>query len=150
MSENAQGRESSQIGKSSTSALVGAMGALKVARAAAAPWLRRPGAELVEAARRIRANPRRAILPGSGLALAALAGAFLLSRSPSSALVAPAQRGPFEVKIVEGGTLQALRSVTYSSSIPGSQAKILEIVPEGTHVEVGDVLVKFDREPFAE
>ncbi len=40
--------------------------------------------------------------------------------------------------------------MTYSSSIPGSQAKILEIVPEGTQVQVGDVLVKFDREPFAE
>jgi HlyD family secretion protein len=143
MSENAQGGHRA-------SALVGATGALRTALAAAAPWVRRPRAELVEAAKRIRANPRRAILPGGGLAVAALAGAFLLSRSPSSALVAPAQTGPFEVKIVEGGTLQALRSVTYSSSIPGSQAKILEIVPEGTHVEVGEVLVKFDREPFAE
>ncbi len=118
--------------------------------ATATPWMRRPRAELIEAVRRIRANPRRAIVPGAGLALVAIASGFLLSRPSSSSLVAAAQKGPFEVKIVEGGTLQALRSVTYSSSIPGSQAKILEIVPEGTQVQVGDVLVKFDREPFAE
>ncbi|HJS73591.1 MAG TPA: efflux RND transporter periplasmic adaptor subunit [Vicinamibacteria bacterium] len=140
MSENAR-RES---------ALESAAAGLKAAAAAATPWVRRPRTELLEAVRRIRANPRRAILPGGGLAIAALAAAFLLWRSPSSSLVAAAQKGSFEVKIVEGGTLQALRSVTYSSSIPGSQAKILEIVPEGTEVEVGDVLVKFDREPFAE
>ena len=54
------------------------------------------------------------------------------------------------MKIVESGTLQALRSVTYSSTIPGSQAKILEIVQEGTHVEIGDVLVTFDSQPFAD
>jgi HlyD family secretion protein len=141
MSENAGRRES---------ALVGAVASVKAVVAAASPWIRRPRAELLEAARRIRANPRRAILPAGGLALVVLAGAIFVSRSPSSSLVAPAQKGPFEVKIVEGGTLQALRSVTYSSSIPGSQAKILEIVPEGTHVEVGDVLIQFDREPFVE
>ncbi len=141
MSENAGRRESP---------LESAVAVLKGAVAAVSPWVRRPRAELVEAARRMRANPRRAIVPAAGLAVVALIGTFLASRSPSNALVAAAQKGPFEVKIVEGGTLQALRSVTYSSSIPGSEAKILEIVPEGTHVEVGDVLVKFDREPFAE
>ncbi len=59
-------------------------------------------------------------------------------------------KDPSRSRFVESGTLQALRSVTYSSTIPGSQAKILELVPEGTHVEVGDSLVKFDRQPFAE
>ena len=54
------------------------------------------------------------------------------------------------MKIVESGTLQALRSVTYSSSIPGSQAKILEIAPEGTQASVGDVLIRFDSQPFAD
>lgn len=129
------------------SALDGALGVLR-SGAAAAFRLRR--ADLAAGLRAIRENPRRAIVPVAGLALVALAGSFLVSRSEAPGLVAAAQKGPFEVKIVEAGTLQALRSVTYSSSIPGSQAKILEIVPEGTQVAVGDLLVKFDREPFAE
>jgi len=135
------------------SALDGALAVLRNGASGAASWLRRPErarAQLVGALQGMRSNPRRAIVPGAGLAIVALAGSFLVSRSPTTALVAAAQKGPFEVKIVEAGTLQALRSVTYSSSIPGSQAKILEIVPEGTQVAVGDLLVQFDREPFAE
>jgi HlyD family secretion protein len=135
------------------SALDGALAVLKSRAADAASWLRRaekPRVRLAGAFRDVRANPRRAIVPGAGLAIVVLAGSFMVSRSQPPGLVAAAQKGPFEVKIVEVGTLQALRSVTYSSSIPGSQAKILEIVPEGTQVAVGDLLVKFDREPFAE
>lgn len=99
----------------------------------------------------LRAHPKRVLLPGAGLILLALVAAKLVtSGSESAQLVGAVQRGPFEVKIVETGTLQALRSVTYSSSIPGSQAKILEIVPEGTHAEVGDTLIRFDPQPFAE
>jgi HlyD family secretion protein len=99
----------------------------------------------------LRRNPRRFLLPGSALAVLLLfAGNYLRSRSSGPMLVAAVEQGPFEVKIVEAGTLQALRSVTYSSSIPGAQAKILKLVPEGTHVAVGDLLVEFDRQPFAE
>jgi HlyD family secretion protein len=144
MSENA---------RPTPSALDGAVAVLRSAASAAAGWLRRPeGARsrLAAALREIWTRPRRAIVPGGLMLVVVAAGSFVLSRSEDSALVAAAQKGPFEVKIVEGGTLQALRSVTYSSSIPGSQAKILSIVPEGTQVAVGDVLVKFDREPFAE
>jgi HlyD family secretion protein len=143
MSENAGGRES---------VLEGALAVLRSGTSVATSWLRpqRARGYLSDALRGIRTNPRRAIVPGAGLALVALAGSFLVSRSQNDGLVAAALKGPFEVKIVEVGTLQALRSVTYSSSVPGSQAKILEIVPEGTQVAVGDLLVKFDREPFAE
>ena len=99
----------------------------------------------------MRAHPRRTLFTGGSLAHAALAVVNLApSRSGDSMLVAVVEEGPFEVEIVETGTLQALRSVTYSSSIPGSQAKILEIVPEGSHVNVGDTLVTFDSQPFAE
>ncbi len=144
MSENA---------RRTPSALDSAVGVSRSATSAAARWLRRPEgarARLAGVLSDMRTPPRRAIVP-AGLALVILAaGSFVVSRSEDAALVAAAQNGPFEVKIVEGGTLQALRSVTYSSSIPGSQAKILSIVPEGTQVAVGDLLVAFDREPFAE
>jgi RND family efflux transporter MFP subunit len=121
---------------------------------AGSAWLREPArarTRLVEIGRELRANPKRALVPGAlVLAGGAFVGNALFSGAPGDSLVGAVVRGPFEVKIVEVGTLQALRSITYSSTIPGSQAKILELVPEGTHVEVGDVLVKFDSEPFAE
>jgi RND family efflux transporter MFP subunit len=111
----------------------------------------REPSRLAELARAAKRNPRRTILLGGALTLAAvMVSSAFLSRSPTSSLVAAVVRGPFEVKIVEGGTLHALRSVTYSSAIPGSQAKILELVPEGSQAEIGDLLVKFDPAPFAE
>jgi HlyD family secretion protein len=58
--------------------------------------------------------------------------------------------GPFEVTIVEGGTLQALRSVTYASTIQSNQAKIVALAPEGKMVQKGDLLVLFDAAPFEE
>jgi HlyD family secretion protein len=67
-----------------------------------------------------------------------------------SLLVAAVQEGPFEVSIVESATLHALRSVSYSSSIPGNQAKILFLAPEGSTVKRGDPLVRFDPTPFEE
>ncbi len=117
-------------------------------------WVRQPGrltARFAETARWMRGNPKRALVTGTGLAIVALTvGSMLRTSSNGAMLLAVVEEGPFEVKIVESGTLQALRSITYSSSIPGSQAKILEIAPEGAQVNVGDVLVKFDSQPFAD
>ena len=99
----------------------------------------------------LKNNPRRGLILGGGLVIAAfLSGAVVRSRISNNLLLASVSEGVFEVQIVESGTLQALRSVTYSSSIPGSQAKILEIIPEGSQVSVGDVLVQFDKQPFVE
>lgn len=121
---------------------------------ALADWVREPGrlaTKLTDTAKWMRGNPKRALAMGTGFAVAVLAvGSLMRARSSDAVLVAAVEEGPFEVKIIESGTLQALRSITYSSTIPGSQAKILEIVPEGTHVDEGDVLVKFDPQPFAE
>jgi len=58
--------------------------------------------------------------------------------------------GPFQLTIAEAGTLQALRSVTYASSIQSNQAKIIALVPEGKLVQKGDLLVLFDASPFEE
>jgi HlyD family secretion protein len=69
--------------------------------------------------------------------------------SPSLA-TALVQEAPFQVSIVEGGTLQALRSMTYASSIQSNQAKIVAIVPEGKMVAKGDLLILFDSAPFEE
>ena len=60
------------------------------------------------------------------------------------------REGPFRVSITEAGTLQALRSVTYASTIQSNQAKIVALAPEGKLVQKGDLLVLFDAAPFEE
>ncbi|MCC6990665.1 MAG: efflux RND transporter periplasmic adaptor subunit [Acidobacteria bacterium] len=47
-------------------------------------------------------------------------------------------------RLAETGTLTAARMRLYSASALGAPAKIVELVPEGTQVAPGDVLVRFD------
>jgi HlyD family secretion protein len=85
------------------------------------------------------------------LALAAVAwvvwGGF---GSGGAAGTAEVRRGRFEVKLVEPGTLQALRSINYASRILSNQAKIVAMAPEGKLVAKGDLLILFDAAPFQE
>jgi HlyD family secretion protein len=93
---------------------------------------------------------RRVVLAGLGSLLGAFALANPFLRGPDRALVAAVQQGPFEVTIVEAGVLQALHSVTYSTSIPGGQVTILFLAPEGAAVHEGDLLVRLDSTPYRE
>jgi len=52
-------------------------------------------------------------------------------------------RGDFLVSIVEGGTLQAVNEVTVRNEVDGS-SRIIYIVPEGTYVKKGDLIVELD------
>jgi HlyD family secretion protein len=83
-----------------------------------------------------------------------LAGGAALLRSMSGAATsvptAIARVEPFDLTLVETGTLQALRSVTYSSTIQSNQAKSVALAPEGRVVEKGDLLILFDGTPFEE
>ena len=147
-----------------SSLLAGALEALRNIAAALGKWRRwmKDGIRipypatlpqtLVKASGWARTNPRRALV-GAGGSVAMLVGLTMLpfaSDDDGSLLVAAVQEGPFEVTIVENATLHALRSVSYSSSIPGNQAKILLLAPEGVNVEPGDVLIRFDSNPFEE
>jgi HlyD family secretion protein len=129
-------------------------GTLLAAGGTVAPWLR-PGhwtrdnlSELVAAGQR---RPVRAL----GLAAAMVLGGFallaggLVGGGPPPA-TAEVRQGPFRVSIVETGTLEALRSVTYASRIQSNQAKIVALAPEGRLVEKGDLLILFDSAPFEE
>lgn len=112
------------------------------------PWVEGQGRGAVAWS---RANPRRAALAGLGLVGVGVLAWNLAGRGdPGAHLVAAVQEGPFEVTVVESGTLQALRSVTYSSLIPGNQAKVVYLVPEGTLVKPGDLLIGLDPTPFSE
>jgi HlyD family secretion protein len=112
-------------------------------------WTRQNLEGTLRAARR---DPRRAVaylavLLGLVLGLSWLVGG---SGGPAGVALAEVQEGPFQVAIVEGGTLQALRSVTYASTIQSNQAKIVALAPEGKMVKKSDLLILFDAAPFEE
>jgi HlyD family secretion protein len=94
--------------------------------------------------------------PGTALALLGAAALLLglvvwgFGRDHGAVTVAEVREGPFRVTIVETGTLQALRSVSYASRIQSNQAKIVALAPEGKLVEKGDLLILFDAAPFEE
>jgi HlyD family secretion protein len=117
------------------------------------PWLRREAwtrERLAESARWARRNPRhalrRSLVLGALLAFLGLwtFGGGVANRLPHASVA----EGPFRVTIVESGTLQALRSVTYASQIQSNQAKIVAMAPEGKLVQKGDMLLLFDSAPF--
>jgi len=119
---------------------------------AAAPLLRPRHwtPENVAAARGALVRHRLSLLVlGTGLvAVLLVAWALRGERAPFAS--AEVSEGPFRVSIVETGTLEALRSVTYASRIQSNQAKIVAMAPEGKLVEKGDLLLLFDRAPFEE
>jgi HlyD family secretion protein len=128
--------------------------AFERAREAAKPWLRREAwtaESLQDLAAAARRRPRALAVAGVG-ALALLLAAWLLRSvgPPPGMATAVVSEGPFRVAIVETGTLQALRSVTYSSQIQSNQAKIVALAPEGKMVQKGDDLILFDSAPFEE
>ena len=88
-----------------------------------------------------------AAIVGAGLVLAVF---FLRGGAADGIPTARVAFGPFRVSIVETGTLQALRSVTYASQIQSNQAKIVALAPEGRLVQKGDMLILFDSAPFEE
>ena len=53
------------------------------------------------------------------------------------------KRGDLRISVLESGKIQARKSVSLSSQVDG-QSTIITIVPEGTYVKEGDVLVELD------
>jgi HlyD family secretion protein len=94
---------------------------------------------------RAQQQPRTSAAIAATLTLAALAWiAWPTAKTPASPLDwHTVQRGDFLVSIIEGGTLKALHEVTVRSELEGV-AKILSIVPEGTNVQMGDLLIELD------
>ena len=97
-------------------------------------------------------NRRKSIIAaavlGGGLAVTALLRS--MTGGDREIATATAQEGPFDLTIVETGALQALKSVSYASSIQSNQAKIVALAPEGKVVAKGNLLILFDSTPFEE
>jgi HlyD family secretion protein len=112
-------------------------------------WTRENLKALLAAARR---RPGRTVALLVAVALGLFLPFYALTGSGAGAGIPTAAvlEGPFRVSIVEAGTLQALRSVTYASTIQSNQAKIVALAPEGKLVQKGDLLILFDAAPFEE
>lgn len=89
--------------------------------------------------------------PPALLALAALAagGAALARRGSGSAgaaggeLYAPARRGPLAIDLAEDGEIKPSQQLILKSEVEGRHS-ILYIIPEGSLVQPGDLLVELD------
>lgn len=89
---------------------------------------------------------RRPVLFGAaGLVLLALVILWLRPARPAVEPTAyyEVKRGDFTVSVVEGGTLSAVSEYSIRSEVEGT-ARIISIVPEGSYVKKGDLLVELD------
>jgi len=130
------------------------VGAARSAAAEARSWTRRDAwtrENLRAAAAAARRRPGRvAVAAGALAAVVAVPALMLTGGDPPGVSAAEVRAGVFRVSLVEAGTLQALRSVTYASAIQSNQAKIVALTPEGKLVQKGDLLILFDAAPFEE
>ena len=60
------------------------------------------------------------------------------------ALTTVAGRGALTAQLTVTGVLRPAQSITYRSPLGGREAEIIELVPEGTRVGEGDLLVRLD------
>ncbi|MDK1031155.1 MAG: HlyD family efflux transporter periplasmic adaptor subunit [Planctomycetia bacterium] len=94
------------------------------------------------------------MLPALGVAVAGviIVVAFGLSKTPGSNVpeaTTLATRGPLTISIVESGEIQAIRSENITNRVEG-RSTIVHVVPEGTVVKEGDLLVELDSADLAD
>ena len=95
------------------------------------------------------ARVREAGMATAGVLVIVLVGtAAFWRRAAPDWPTATARQQAFAETLVETGTIGAQRLMLYASTIPGTQAKILDLAPEGQTVKAGDVLVRFDASGF--
>jgi HlyD family secretion protein len=95
----------------------------------------------------LRARPRFAWL--AGLGALALVGAIAAAVGTGSELAriptALVQRGDVRITIVESGELRSEQQATVSAP---NEKQIIWLVPEGTRVKEGDVLIRFESQKY--
>lgn len=78
------------------------------------------------------------------------AAAFVKPGTGQAPAEAVAARAPFVESLIESGTIAAARMALYGAPLGSLPATIVELVPEGTAVEAGDLLVRLDTTPLAQ
>jgi HlyD family secretion protein len=97
---------------------------------------------LVAWVRRVLLSRRRAVVIGGGAILVAIG---LWRGAPvDSSLAWVVQTGTLTAQLTATGTLRPTQSVTYRSPLAGREAEITHLVPEGTRVRAGDLLVQLE------
>lgn len=70
-----------------------------------------------------------------------------LLRAPSAVeLTAVVMRGDLDITVTERGDIESAVTCDCRCEVEGREIKIVEILPEGTHVKKGQVVVRFDSE----
>lgn len=82
------------------------------------------------------------LLAGAVLLLAGTA--FWRRTTVDASLLATVRRGALTAQLTTSGTLRPMQSITYRSPLAGRETEITELVPEGTRVNEGDLLVRLD------
>lgn len=105
-------------------------------------------------ARFLPSRPRARLVLAATAALALVLAVWLAISGPSNGRSTPhtyypVRRSDFLISIVEGGTIKAVHEETVRSQLEGV-ARIISIVPEGTFVRKGDLLVELDSAELRE
>jgi HlyD family secretion protein len=120
---------------------------IPVRRREVSAWLRTQLLRLRELPARLREHPRIAWATGAG-ALALVLGVTAAVRSDSGVGRIPTvrvQRGDVRITIAESGELRAEQQSTISAT---NDKQIVWLVPEGTRVKEGDLLVRFESQKY--
>ncbi|MCX7834746.1 MAG: efflux RND transporter periplasmic adaptor subunit [bacterium] len=84
-------------------------------------------------------------LVGVSIALAIFIVWYFIAKSNiNPSLVAYSKRGELSIEITETGVLRAVQSASVVAPKSQVNLQIVSIIPEGTTVKVGDVLIQFD------
>ena len=54
------------------------------------------------------------------------------------------KRGSLTAQLTTSGILRPIQSMTYRSPLTGRETEIVELAPEGTRVDVGDLIIRLD------
>lgn len=87
----------------------------------------------------------------AALAVSLLGAAGLLARRAAVSDVVGevrATRGTLRITVAVSGLIAPARAESYGPEVAGVEMKVAELAPEGTWVEPGAVLVRFDDAPF--
>jgi HlyD family secretion protein len=96
-------------------------------------------------------NVRRVWLPVAAVCVIGLGGwsiqhTWISNGSGSGEITATVTRTDLPIVVTERGTLESANTVTAKCQVEGEMCKIVFLVPEGSHVKKGDVVVRFDAD----
>jgi len=96
-------------------------------------------------------SPRRRLIWLSAMGVLGAVGVFAFLRSESAfdaSTTATVRRGNLSATLTVAGLLKPVQAITYHSPLTGRETEITFLVPEGTRVGEGDLLVRFDAVPL--